>query len=64
MEDSTPAVQIVSKCKTSENAQQIYMMNAHNYTFDMSAVSAAIAEADDTPSWIGSDLEEYFHVIA
>ena len=43
MEDSTPAVEIVSECKTSENAQQIYMM-----------------DADDTPSWIGDDLEEYF----
>ena len=36
------------------------MMDAHNDTFDMSAVTAAIAEVDDTPSWIGGDLEEYF----
>ena len=60
IEDSTPAVQIVFECKTSEDEQKNYMMDAHNNTFDMSAVSAAIAEADDTPSWIGSDLEEYF----
>ena len=60
MEDSTPKVQIVSEFMTSKNAQQIYMMDAHNNTIDMSAVSAAIAEAEDIPSWIGGDLEEYF----
>jgi hypothetical protein len=60
IEDSIPAVSIVSKCKTSEVQQQIYMMDAHNNTFDMSAVLAEIAEADVIPSWIGSALEEYF----
>jgi hypothetical protein len=60
IDDSTPAVQIVSKCKTSKDKQKIYMMDAHNDTFDMSAVLAAIADADDIPSWIGGDVEEYF----
>jgi hypothetical protein len=50
----------VRECKTSEDEQRIYMMDAHNNTFDMSAVSAAIAEADDIPRCIGGDMEEYF----
>ena len=44
--------------------QQIYMMDAHNDTFDMTAVPAAIAEADVIPSWIGGDLKNTFRVKA
>ena len=45
VEDSTTAVQIVNECKTSEDEQQIYMIDASD--LNMNDVDAAVAELDE-----------------
>jgi hypothetical protein len=56
--DFIPAVQMVVESKTEEDEQQVYMMDASDFV--MRDVSAAVAELDELPDWVGGDIEEYF----